>query len=285
MRVIYLDVLIGVNLAMDYLLLCATSKMSGIYCTRLRLFFGSVVGALYAALSCLVPYKIFISLPTKIIISCVMIFVSFGRLGKNRFLRLLMLFLGICFAAAGAVLALGNVSDTSFFAGGGYYIDIPFRVVAATMVISWVVTGYIFRSSASDKVSPRKTVRAKFIFQNHQAEFTLLVDTGNTLHEPISGKPVIILDRTSASKLLPVTISTVLNRLHTENAADILSYLPESYKHCFRLVPFHAVGKKSGLLLAFKPDCIMIDDKSWHGLVAINAEHICGGQYQGLIGL
>ena len=37
MRVIYVDVLAGVNLAMDYLLLAAVARLSGAYCTRPRL--------------------------------------------------------------------------------------------------------------------------------------------------------------------------------------------------------------------------------------------------------
>lgn len=284
MRIIYLDILIGINLAVDYLMLFALSRVSGVYSTRFRLFAGALVGSLYAAISCIINFNIVTSLPIKIVVSGLMILICFGYKNINRFLKLLILFLFICFAVAGGVLALGNISNNSFFAGSGYYINnISFKTIIIAMLISWIVTGFIFRNEAKDTITPRKTVKANIQFLDNQAEYTLLVDTGNTLHDIISGKPVIILDRFSASQLLPINIS--LSRLHTENAADILSNIPENYIKHFRLIPFNAVGKNSGLLLSFKPDKITINGKIWHGLVSINADKICGGQYQGLIGL
>ena len=284
MRIIYLDILIGVNLAIDYLMLFALSRISGIYSTRFKLFLGALLGSLYAVLSCIVEANIITSLPIKIAISTLMVLICFGYKNKSRFLKLLLLFLFISFAVAGGVLALGNISNNSFFAGSGYYINnISFKTIVIAMLISWIITGFIFRNEAKDTIIPRKTVKADVYFLDNHAEYTLLVDTGNTLHDIISGKPVIILDRFSASQILPINIS--LNRLHTENAADILSNIPENYVKYFRLIPFNAVGKNSGLLLSFKPDKITIDGKIWHGLVSINADRICSGQYQGLIGL
>ena len=284
MRIIYLDILIGVNLAIDYLMLFALSRISGIYSTRFKLFLGALLGSLYAVLSCIVEANIITSLPIKIAISALMVLICFGYKNKSRFLKLLLLFLFISFAVAGGVLALGNISNNSFFAGSGYYINnISSKTIVIAMLISWIITGFIFRNEAKDTIIPRKTVKADVYFLDNHAEYTLLVDTGNTLHDIISGKPVIILDRFSASQILPINIS--LNRLHTENAADILSNIPENYVKHFRLIPFNAVGKNSGLLLSFKPDKITIDGKIWHGLVSINADRICSGQYQGLIGL
>ena len=284
MRIIYLDILIGVNLSIDYLMLFALSRISGIYSTRFKLFLGALLGSLYAVLSCIVEANIITSLPIKIAISALMVLICFGYKNKSRFLKLLLLFLFISFAVAGGVLALGNISNNSFFAGSGYYINnISFKTIVIAMLISWIITGFIFRNEAKDTIIPRKTVKADVYFLDNHAEYTLLVDTGNTLHDIISGKPVIILDRFSASQILPINIS--LNRLHTENAADILSNIPENYVKYFRLIPFNAVGKNSGLLLSFKPDKITIDGKIWHGLVSINADRICSGQYQGLIGL
>lgn len=284
MRIIYLDILIGVNLGIDYLMLFALSRISGVYSTRFKLFLGALIGSLYAVLSLMVKSTIITSLPIKIGVSGLMVLVSFGYKNKSRFLKLLILFLFISFAVAGGVLALGNISGSSFFAGSGYYINnISFKAIVIAMLISFIVTGFIFRNDAKDIVNPRKTVKADIYFLNNHAEYTLLVDTGNTLHDIISGKPVIILDKFSASQILPINIS--LNRLHTENSADILSNIPENYVKHFRLIPFNAVGKNSGLLLSFKPDKITIDGKTWHGLVSINADRICGGQYQGLIGL
>lgn len=285
MKIVYIDVLVGVNLAIDYLLLCATSRLSNTYCKRINLLLGAVIGAIYAVFSCITPSYILSSIPFKIIIGFIMIYISFFKEKITKILKLLILFLGLSFASAGAVLAVGNASNTSFFAGEGYYIDVPFRVVAATIIFCWVITGYIFRGSASDTISPRKTVTAQVCLNSTCESFTLLVDTGNTLHDPISGKPIIILDRNSVSKLFPSAVSLVINRLNTQSAACVLNNVPDTYKNRFRLVPFNAVGKDNGLLLVFKPDSIKISDKTFVGLIAINPESICSGKYDGLIGV
>ena len=117
MRIIYLDILIGVNLGIDYLMLFALSRISGVYSTRFKLFLGALVGSLYAVLSLMVKSTIITSLPIKIGVSGLMVLVSFGYKNKSRFLKLLILFLFISFAVAGGVLALGNISGSSFFAG------------------------------------------------------------------------------------------------------------------------------------------------------------------------
>lgn len=285
MKVIYIDVLVGVNLAIDYLLLCATSRLSNVYCKRTNLLLGAIIGAIYAVFSCIEPSAFLSSIPIKIIVGFIMVYISFWKQKILKILKLLVLFLGLSFASAGAVLAVGNASNTNFFAGEGYYIDVPFRVVVATIIFCWVITGYIFRGDASDKISPRKTVNAEVCLNNNCANFTLLVDTGNTLHDPISGKPIIILDRNSVSKLFPSAVSLVINRLSSQSATCVLNNIPDVYKSRFRLVPFNAVGKDNGLLLVFKPDSIKVSDKTLVGLIAISSNSICSGKYDGLIGV
>ena len=48
MRVVYVDTLFFLNLAVDYLLLLLTARLSGVYRSRRRLALGAAVGALRA---------------------------------------------------------------------------------------------------------------------------------------------------------------------------------------------------------------------------------------------
>ena len=78
MRVIYVDVLAGVNLAMDYLLLAAVARLSGAYCTRPRLLAGAALGAGYAVASCLEGLTWLSLLPVKAIAGAGMVRTAFG---------------------------------------------------------------------------------------------------------------------------------------------------------------------------------------------------------------
>ncbi|MBS6547008.1 MAG: sigma-E processing peptidase SpoIIGA [Butyricicoccus pullicaecorum] len=279
MRVIYVDVLAGVNLAMDYLLLAAAAKLSGAYCTRARLLAGAALGACYAVASCGVPFLTL--LPVKAAAGFLMVRLCFGARSAAELVRLAALFYLVSCAAAGGALALGKVSDTTFFAGGGYYIDVPFRVVAAAGAVSWGLTGLLFRGEAK----AREACRVHLDFAGHSADFSLLVDTGNDLSDPVSGRPALVLDRRAAARVLPVEAALPLAALRADNAPAVLAALPGTYRTQFQLLPYRAIGKEGGLLLAFRPERAERDGKPWQGLAAISPERVANGFYEGLIGL
>lgn len=285
MRVIYLDVLAGVNLAMDYLILCATARLSGTFVTRPRLLLGAAGGAGYAVLSCLPGLELLSSLPIQGLAGLAMVRLAFGGRRAAELARLTLLFWLISCACAGGALALGQVSDASFFAGGGYYIDVPLRVVAAAAALCWVLTGFVFRGQAGDGVRGRQTARVRLEFAGQTAEFTLLVDSGNELADPVSGRPALVLDRRAAARVLPVEAAVPLAGLTLGNAPAVLAALPGVCRGRFQLLPYRAVGKESGLLLAFRPDQAARDGKPWAGLAAISPAQVAGGRYEGLIGL
>ena len=281
MRVIYVDVLAGVNLAMDYLLLAAVARLSGAYCTRPRLLAGAALGAGYAVASCLEGLAWLSLLPVKAIAGAGMVRTAFGARSAAELVRLTALFYLVSCAVAGGALALGRVSDAAFFAGGGDYIDVPVRVVAAAAAAGWALTGLLFRGDAK----ARKSSRVHLDFAGRGADFSLLVDTGNDLSDPVSGRPALVLDRRAAARVLPVEAAVPLAGLRADNAPAVLAALPGAYRAQFQLLPYRAVGKESGLLLAFRPERAARDGVPWQGLAAISPERVANGQYEGLIGL
>lgn len=283
MRVIYIDVLFGVNLAIDYLLLCGTSRLSGIFTERFRLAFGAAFGAAYAVFSCFPSFAALSLLPIQLISGLFMVRIAFGSRKIDELLTISTLFLFLSCAMAGAAFALGKVTDVSFFTGSGYYIDVPFRVVAAAAALSWVATGFLFRGRARDRVENRPCAQVKLCFHGRQATYHLLIDTGNSLTDPVSGRPALILDRRAAARLLPTETAVPLAGLTTENAPAVLAALPGAYCTAFQLIPYRAIGKNHGLLLAFRPDSATYNGKAWNGLAAISPERVADGQYEGLI--
>lgn len=285
MRVIYLDVLAAVNLAMDYLLLTATARLSGTYCTRLRLLGGAALGAAYAVASCLPGLAFLSMLSIKSFVGFLMVRTAFGARSAAELARLTLLLWLISFAFAGGAFALGELGGTAFFAGGGYYIDVPFHAVILAASICWVLTGLIFRGKAKTGDERQRTAKVQLSFGQRQADFILLVDSGNELSDPVSGKPALVLDRRAAAQVLPIEAAVPLAGLRADNAAAVLEALPGAYRGHFQLIPYRALGRQSGLLLAFRPDHVMAFGKPWLGIAAISPERIADGQYEGLIGL
>ncbi len=69
--------------------------------------------------------------------------------------------------------------------------------------------------------------RATLVYQGFRASVAALVDSGNSLYEPVSGKPVSVIDR------------EVFTRLWKEEPL------------LYRAVPYHSIGKKRGILQGY----------------------------------
>lgn len=282
--VVYLDVLACVNLAMDYLLLTATARVAGVFVPRRRLLGGACAGAAYAVCAVL-PGTAFLASPLCELLAGVgLIWLAFGRM-PGRFARLSAVFALLSCACAGAVLALGQATGAVLRVQGAYYLDVPLRVAAPAALLCWCLSGLIFRGTAGQDGAERPSARVEIAFAGRRETFLLLCDSGNDLCEPVSGRPALVLDRHAAARVLPAELAGTLAALRADNAGAQMAGLPEVWRTRFCLLPYRAVGRPGGLLLAFRPDEIRrVDGKTECQLAAICAEPVAGGRYDGLIG-
>ena len=99
-----------------------------------------------------------------------------------------------------------------------------------------------------------------------------LQDTGNTLRDPVTGRPVLVIGAEAAKKL------TGLTREQLQRPVEAIGALPG-----LRLIPYQAIGTESGLMLARKYQNVQIG--KWRGsqLVAFAPESL-SGDYEALTG-
>lgn len=86
---------------------------------------------------------------------------------------------------------------------------------------------------------------------------TALLDTGNTLTDPLTKTPVILVELEVFKPYLPPELLIVLEQLQKGNLASVWD-LPTGWEGRFRVVPFHGVGKNDGMLIGFRPDQVVI---------------------------
>lgn len=280
--VIYIDVLAAVNLAMDYLLLAATARLASIAVSRVRLLAGAALGAGYAVLSVLPGLHFLALLPVWLMVGGGMAMIAFGRRDKASMIRLILLFYLVACVCAGAAFALSMISGVPLMAGGGYYLSVPLRVVVVAGALCWVCTGFIFRGQAGAVAQGGETVELSFA--GRETAVFLRVDSGNDLCEPVSGRPVMILTRQAAAKVLPSEVAAGLASLRADNAAVVMQAIPQRWQGRFRLLPYRVLGHSGGLLLAFRPDHVMRHGREWAAYAAIGTEVSVGAGYEGLIG-
>ncbi len=92
-----------------------------------------------------------------------------------------------------------------------------------------------------------------------KVQIDALLDTGNFLREPITGVPVVIVEKEALSQLIPNEIIINSNKIIGGDTSEIdVSGEFAKYISRFRIIPFSSVGKQNGLLLGIKIDSIKV---------------------------
>ncbi len=277
MRVVYADLLFIINFAVNYLLLLATAKISSVYVKRLKIAMGAFVGGAYSVAAVLFAQSIMQSLAFKIGAALLMLLICFGR--EKGLLRITLIFFAVSAAFGGVVLAVS-------LAGGGGSADaiapVSLGVLVPSVAASYAVLTLVFK-----RLGRRRAAGYAYIvieLAGRRTEVNSLVDTGNSLTDPISGKTVIIAERSAVLELFDAKTAEIL-REKGENPTEAIERLSE-LGLMFRLLPYSAVGLERGMLLAFKPDKVIINGKDKSGtLVAISPTRLSeGGIYSAIVG-
>lgn len=280
MRVIYLDVLLVLNFGMDYCILRAASALSGKNVSGFRLCAAAGMGAVYATGCILVP--LLHAMVLRIAMCAGMAGVVFSIHSIRQLVRKTLLVLLIAFVFGGCVFALEQLSGTNLSQNGVLVVSVSRKVLLAAAALTYGLSGIVFRNQAREKRPYGETIRLACFGTIHEVH--LLVDSGNTLRDPMTGRPVIILTRTSAARILPEELQFLPMLLGTGNAAQLIQRIQRAGITGWTLVSFQSIGG-GGMMPCFHPDAVTREDgAAYDSMVAISgAGDICSGEYDGLI--
>lgn len=257
---VYADMLFMVNWLMDYVLLRALAAVLQLSVSKKRTMAAAAIGAVWV---CLITM---ISLPNAVekvfslvFISSLMIITAFRPKGVRIFFRALAVLYGI------AILGGGLVNLVYFHTGAGYYLktlvwgqaEQNTKSAAAVLVSAAAVwmTVWLARQLMQYRHRQSGLYTAVLFLGEKAVSLKGLLDTGNQLREPVTGKAVHIAHKEALSLL----------RLDRE---DIFKFL----------VPYHAVGTESGMLTAVRIDRMELTSQDGH---CITIERPLIGLYEG----
>ncbi|MBQ6570446.1 MAG: sigma-E processing peptidase SpoIIGA [Clostridia bacterium] len=279
MRTIYADILICVNLFVNYFLLLAVAGVIKTDFSRKRLVLGSAVGAV-CSLSILLNLSPFLLLLVRAAISSAIILCAFGFKTPALFLRRLGLFYIVTFAFAGIMLFLFS----AFKIGGTVrnsvvYINISPVVLIGVTVGCYLLLCLLSRLIKTGDFNKNSSCAVEITVEGRSKTVDVMCDSGNLLTEIFSGYPVIILNE----ECLPGLLSDNAVSFFT-GESDVP---PQDFAARVRMIPCGTV-KGSTVLPAFRPDSVTV--KSSGGsrttskiYAAVCKNTISGGQYLGVI--
>lgn len=263
---IYLDIIILENIVINYLILLVTAKFSKNQASSFRLLLGALIGALYLAIMLLLPtIKIVTTIFSKILLSFAMVAVTFNFHKLSAFFRTLILFYASTFLFAGAGFAFlffnrsGGIVKNGVLMSGPGFMNSKLTELLLALAVSFIILRVIWDVIQNKFLREKVLVQLCIAFDRKAIELDALVDTGNSLHDPLTNMPVVVVEFTAIKELLPEDIRNIFEKDYEEDLNTITSTIScSTWFSRFRLIPFTSLGKENGMLIGFRPDYIKI---------------------------
>lgn len=271
MNVIYADELFLENAVIDYILLILTAHLSGITIKKVLAALAAALGGLYGVASALSSG--FWGQPVfKIVSGVLMVLIVFGK--NKSFFKILVIFFAISATFAGAVMAAITFGDN--FGVSLSFGSVTFKILIFSFCFFYGLFSLIFHRGAKHQIAGEITSITIQVGQR-KTKIPALIDTGNTLCDPITGKNITVCTLNSVRPLFSQDTLSIIEAYH--DPSDAMKRLGGVHNGtAFCLVPFSAVGVKCGMLLAFRPDYMECGGKKQNGLVAITIDGITEGK-------
>ena len=259
--VVYADLLFFENLLANCFILKLTGAMSGFPTKLWRLLLSASLGALYAVFAVIFSsMSLIASLPAKILVSLLMILIAYRTRNLPDFLRRWGIMLLSAFMLAGCTYAFSGIFGGNMMTYGGLMYISPQGVLKAFLfaaVLCILLVRPIGRILSGKAVREGSIVPVSVILGERSARFNALVDTGNSLIDPLTGYPVIIVEAESVKSIVPPDVFTFfLKNMVSEAIFD--SDANQPWRSRMHLIPFKSIGRENGILAGFRPDAIKV---------------------------
>ncbi len=248
---VYVDVLIAINIFVNYFLLLSVRGILKLNVKRYRIFLGALTGGIYSLVIFLPQIPKILTLLMNLTASLAIVLISFGQKRPKPLLKTFLVFFSVNFAFAGLMLAVWLLlkPDGMIYNNSIVYFNIDIKALIILTVVCYFVLTLIFRLSKRS-APDNKIYSVTLVNGGKSVTVNALLDTGNTLRDCFTGKPVIIAESGVISKLFD---SQILDFFQSGTVPD------GEGKNRIRLIPVNTVSEK-GALRASVIDSLTVND-------------------------
>ncbi len=264
MRTVWGDLLFFVNFCMDFQCLFLTAKLlhRPFFVWRAMLF--AALGAAYAVAALFFEAAGFFAFLLDLAVCFLMCVGTFchKKCGMVQVFLPFLVYFGVSFAVGGVMSGMASLlshTELPLAAFEGEVSSWLFFLLAAAGGISTFLWGRV-----SHRRAGQIRARLRVGVDERAATLDAMVDTGNLLSDPISGKPVVFLSKAALRRLFSPPFAAVLEK----NDAASLVALPADAARRVRLLSAQTVAGKR-LLLAAAPDWAYLDAGSGEAAVEL----------------
>lgn len=278
---VYADVLVSLNILLTYVLIVASRVMCKIPTNKWAVLLASVIGGISSLVIFYENGGVVFSCFYKLITGSIIVGVAFLPETLKNYIKEFLAFFGISFLFGGFMYTLEITLHPKniMFYNGTVYFDISIAYLVASVLVIYAVFLLADYLIAKHNNKGGKC-QLEIGYNNKSVIVTALIDTGNTLTDGMTGKPVIIAELSAVSPLFSRKEIIFFKSGDFEN-------IPESLNRTFRLIPCKTVTGDS-LLKAFMPSFIKINDGKGSYInnfctVALTEKELSQGEYKALL--
>lgn len=258
---VYLDIIFLENFILNFIILYAESLVIKEKVKYLKLMLSSLLGAFYVIIYYLINFQSKWNIIFKIILSVVMVYISFMPKSFKEFIKQITFFYLVSFVFGGAALGViymvnvGKISIKNGIIVGNYTLKTIFIGVILAFIIITAAFKFI-----KNKIS-KKDLFCDIEIRINQSKINVkaIIDTGNFLKEPITNIPVIVVEKDILKNVVPKEILENIENILGGDLKDIPKSIQNEYMSKMKVIPFSSLGKQNGMLLGIKADGVVVE--------------------------
>ncbi len=238
-EIVYLDTLFLFNFAINAIMLKLVRTITNQEYKLSRELVASMLCAVISVMMFINDFKIY-TVPIKLITIIVSQLLAFGYGGIRRFVKIAIAYNAIYFSVGGGIYALSNVLKTGqiLHVGGIAYFHIPFWSFAICFVLVYILVEISYKIFTGAHGLSQKFVEVSILIDDVEFVGKGLIDTGQSLFEPISGRSVIIAESSITGE-------------------KALAFVKKAKTEHVRIIPFRSMGG-DGFLHGVRSESVLI---------------------------
>lgn len=239
--VLYLDLIIFKEFIMDFILIIVTKTVLKKSTKNTNIIIACIIGVIETITDILMNINVVIRLALKLITSILIIKVAFKSKTLKEMLKELACFYIVSFIFAGiATSIMFSESLNNILKQGiifGKYSDF---LIIVSIIVGTILITVTFKLITKNIRKDNMICNVEIGILKNIIKLKVLLDTGNLLKEPITGKPVVIIEKRKLN--------------------HILEDLKDSIK--IYVIPYKTLGNEEKVLFGIKPEFIRLEEKN-----------------------
>ena len=291
---VYADIVFAINSLMDVFILWIVAKLRARCVPLWRLLCaGLIMSALYCLLVFVTQLREYLNVFAAVLIAALGVVICFRPQNVKEFAVLVGLAHVVAFALGGVGMAMFFFTNIGDMLGNMLVVSVQnfsVKLLLASACIFYILIKLFARWSKSFTLKKQALYPVKISCDGDNVSLTALVDTGNSLRDPLTRSPVMIAEFNAVKNFLPDSLKLVF---YEKKDNDLEAWVEGLNNVAFagrvRMIPFASLGSQNGMLFGFRPDKVEIinEDKTdtFKDVVVgiYNFSLSNEGRYQGLL--